>query len=142
QLHALRSRLHRSRTENPATPRQPLRHRVVTHVLGTFRYLCLRSGHLTRRWRKADSNPWSQLHRRRLRDRRLVHIRVPAGETNSFKGGTDGSNPLSSSGESAANPVDDQLGQQTAGTVTQSQDFREALSYGYSLRNRAARSPM
>src|SRR5712671_3223890 len=43
QLHALRSRLHRSRTENPATPRQPLRHRVVTHVLGTFRYLCLRS---------------------------------------------------------------------------------------------------
>src|SRR6266480_4573581 len=24
---------------------QPLRHRVVTHVLGTFRYLCLRSGH-------------------------------------------------------------------------------------------------
>src|SRR5260370_1374514 len=44
QFHALRSRLHRSRTENPATPRQPLRHRVVTHVLGTFRYLCLRSG--------------------------------------------------------------------------------------------------
>ena len=60
---------------------------------------------LTRRWRKADSNPWSQLHRRRLRDRRLVHIRVPAGETNSFKGGTDGSNPLSSSAESAANFV-------------------------------------
>ena len=55
---------------------------------------------LTRCWRKADSNPWSQLHRRRLRDRRLVHIRVPAGETNSFKGGTDGSNPLSSTGES------------------------------------------
>jgi hypothetical protein len=32
---------------NPATPRQPLRHRVVTHVLGTFRYLCLRSGQMT-----------------------------------------------------------------------------------------------
>ena len=45
QLHALRSRLHRSRTENPATLRQPVRHKVVTHVLGTFRYLCLRSGH-------------------------------------------------------------------------------------------------
>jgi hypothetical protein len=43
--------------------------------------------------------------------------------------GTKGSNPPPSSGESAANPVDDQLGQQTAGTVTQSQDFREALSY-------------
>jgi hypothetical protein len=60
-----------------------------------------------RRWTKADSNPWSLLHRRRLRDRpwRLVRIRVPAGETNSFTGGTDGSNPLSSSGESAANFV-------------------------------------
>src|SRR5258705_4905757 len=54
------------------------------------------------RWRKADSSPWSPLHRRRLRDRpwRLVRIRVPAGQTNSFTGGTDGSNPLSSSGES------------------------------------------
>ncbi len=29
-----------------------------------------------------------------------MHIRVPAGETNSFEGGTDGSNPLSSAGES------------------------------------------
>jgi hypothetical protein len=47
-LHALRSRLHRSRTENPATPRQPLRHKVVTHILGTFRYLYLRSGHRLR----------------------------------------------------------------------------------------------
>ena len=42
--------------KNPATPRQPLRHRVVTHVLGTFRYLCLRSGQ-ERKWRsKEDSN--------------------------------------------------------------------------------------
>src|SRR5882672_7856264 len=67
----------------------------------------LRSGSLVRddslRWRKADSSPWSPLHRRGLRDRpwRLVRIRVPAGETNSFIGGTDGSNPLSSSGESS-----------------------------------------
>src|SRR5712671_5354649 len=67
----------------------------------------VRSGSLVRadslRWRKADSSPWSPLHRRRLRDRpwRLVRIRVPAGETNSFTGGTDGSNPLSSSGESS-----------------------------------------
>ena len=30
--------------ENPATPRQPLRPKVVTHVLGTFRYPCLRVG--------------------------------------------------------------------------------------------------
>src|SRR6516162_8665447 len=53
----------------------------------------------TLRWRKADSNLWSPLHRRRLRDRpwRLVRMRVPAGETNSFTGETDGSNPLSSS---------------------------------------------
>jgi hypothetical protein len=33
-----------------------------------------------------------------------VHIRVPAGETNSFIGGTDGSNPLSSGGESVSLP--------------------------------------
>src|SRR5882762_1148364 len=30
--------------ENPATSRQPVRHEVVTHVLGTTRYLCLRAG--------------------------------------------------------------------------------------------------
>src|SRR5438067_9530313 len=54
---------------------------------------------LTLRWRKADSNPWSPLHRRRLWDRPwcLVRMRVPPGETNSFTGGTDGSNPPSSS---------------------------------------------
>jgi hypothetical protein len=28
-------------------PRQPLRPAVVTYVLGTFRYLCLRTAHLT-----------------------------------------------------------------------------------------------
>src|SRR5581483_9194249 len=28
-----------------ATPRQPERHEVVTHVLGTFCYLCVRAGH-------------------------------------------------------------------------------------------------
>ena len=34
-----------------------------------------------------------------------MRIRVPAGQTNSFTGGTDGSNPLSSSGESTANLI-------------------------------------
>ena len=33
-----------SGAENPATPRQPVRHEVVTHVLGTTCYLCLRAG--------------------------------------------------------------------------------------------------
>jgi hypothetical protein len=46
QLHALRSGLFRPRAENLATPRQPIRHEVVTHVLGTFRYLCLRAAQL------------------------------------------------------------------------------------------------
>src|SRR3989442_14719667 len=30
-----------------ATARQPVRHEVVTHVLGTFRYPCLRAGHMS-----------------------------------------------------------------------------------------------
>ena len=46
QLHALRSRLHRPGAENPATPRQPVRPEVVTYVLGTFCYLCLRAGQM------------------------------------------------------------------------------------------------
>ena len=29
----------------PPTPRQPERHAVVTHVFGTFCYLCVRAGH-------------------------------------------------------------------------------------------------
>ena len=33
--------------ENPATPRQPVRHEVVTHLLGTTCYPCLRAGHRT-----------------------------------------------------------------------------------------------
>ena len=44
QLQALRSRLHRSGAK-PATPRQPLRARGVTHVLGTFCYPSVRAGH-------------------------------------------------------------------------------------------------
>ena len=40
----LRSRLYRLGSKNLAAPRQPLRPKVVTHVLGTFRYLSLRSG--------------------------------------------------------------------------------------------------
>jgi hypothetical protein len=50
QLHALRSRLHRLAAENhPATLGQPSRPKDVTHVLGTFRYLCLRrTGHMRR----------------------------------------------------------------------------------------------
>jgi hypothetical protein len=35
------------RYEDPATHRQPVRHEVVTHVLGTNRYLCLRVGQRT-----------------------------------------------------------------------------------------------
>ena len=47
---------HRPGAEDPATPRQPLRPRVVTHVLGTFRYLCVRAGQL-KPWRaRQDSN--------------------------------------------------------------------------------------
>ena len=45
QLHALRSRLHRLGAEDLATPGQPVRPEVVTHVLGTVCYLCLRTGH-------------------------------------------------------------------------------------------------
>ena len=37
---------YRSGAENPATPRQPVRPEVVTHVLGTFCYPCLRAGQL------------------------------------------------------------------------------------------------
>ncbi len=37
-------RILRPKAENLATPRQPVRHEVVTHVLGTFRYLCRRAG--------------------------------------------------------------------------------------------------
>jgi hypothetical protein len=32
------------RAENAATPRQPFRHEVVTHVLGTFCHPCVRAG--------------------------------------------------------------------------------------------------
>jgi len=31
--------------QNLAIPRQPVRHEVATHVLGTFCYLCVRAGH-------------------------------------------------------------------------------------------------
>src|SRR3982074_3879652 len=44
QFHALRSGILQSGAENPATPRQPVRHEVVTHVLGTWCYLCVRAG--------------------------------------------------------------------------------------------------
>src|SRR6516162_4904715 len=45
--------------------------------------------HMTPRWRKADSNPWSLLHGRRFREHpsRLARIRIPARETNSFTAG-------------------------------------------------------
>jgi hypothetical protein len=45
-LHALRSWLHRPGAEDPATPRQPVRREVVTYVLGTTCYLCLKVGPL------------------------------------------------------------------------------------------------
>src|SRR3954470_8992718 len=47
QLHALRSRILRPGAENPATSRQPVRHEVVTHVLGTTCHLCVRAGQRT-----------------------------------------------------------------------------------------------
>ena len=34
----------------------PVRPEVVTHVIGTFRYLCLRSGQLSDWWAHKDSN--------------------------------------------------------------------------------------
>src|SRR5204862_8142866 len=55
QLHAIRSRILRSGAENPATARQPVRHEVVTHVLGTTCYLCLRAGQ-ERGWRVATDS--------------------------------------------------------------------------------------
>ncbi len=45
-FYALRYRLHRPGAENPATHRQPVRLEVVTHVLGTGCYPCLRAGPL------------------------------------------------------------------------------------------------
>src|SRR6201993_2534130 len=45
QLQPLRSRIFRSGAEDPATSRQPVRPEVVTHVLGTVCYPCLRAGH-------------------------------------------------------------------------------------------------
>jgi hypothetical protein len=57
QLHALRSRILRPGAENPATSRQPVRHEVVTHVLGTTCHLCVRAGQ-PKCWRaRRDSNP-------------------------------------------------------------------------------------
>ena len=38
-------------------PRQPVRPEVVTHVLGTICYPCLRAGHSNGWCRKRDSNP-------------------------------------------------------------------------------------
>src|SRR5262245_51678074 len=32
-------------SKNPATPRQPVRPEIVTHVLGTFCHACVRAGH-------------------------------------------------------------------------------------------------
>src|SRR5947209_18388810 len=56
QLHALRSRILRSGAENPATSRQPVRHEVVTHVLGTTCHLCVQAGHQKNGTRSRDSN--------------------------------------------------------------------------------------
>jgi len=44
-LHAIRSWLYRSRAEDLANHRQPVRHEAVTHVLGTICHPCLRAGH-------------------------------------------------------------------------------------------------
>jgi hypothetical protein len=45
QLHARRSEIDRPRAEDLANHRQPVRHEVVTHLLGRFHYPCLRAGH-------------------------------------------------------------------------------------------------
>ena len=42
--------------ENPATSRQPVRHEVVTHVLGTTCHLCVRAGQRTGWLAWSDSN--------------------------------------------------------------------------------------
>ena len=60
QLHALRSRLHRSGAENLATPRQPVRPEVVTHVLGTDCHLSVRAGQAENWSGRRDSNPRPQ----------------------------------------------------------------------------------
>jgi hypothetical protein len=52
-----RSVLHRSGAKNLAPPRQPVRLKVVTHLLGTFRYLCVRVGQKVSWRRGRDSNP-------------------------------------------------------------------------------------
>ena len=57
QLYDFRPRLLRSGAENFAANRQPLRPKVVTHVLGTFCYLCVRAGHAYPWRRRRDSNP-------------------------------------------------------------------------------------
>ena len=63
--------------------------------------------HRTRRWREPDSNPWSPLNRRRLGDHpwRLVRMRVRPKRPTRSLGGTDGSNPPTSSGESASRGI-------------------------------------
>src|SRR5215467_459256 len=50
------SRKSDSGAKHLATPRQPVRPEVVTHVIGTFRYRCLRSGHNDHWWAHKDSN--------------------------------------------------------------------------------------
>ena len=57
KLHALRSRVHRLGAEDPATPRQPVRREVVTYVLGTDCYRCLRSVQMLLWCRWKESNP-------------------------------------------------------------------------------------
>ena len=55
QLHGLRSGIYRPGTENPATCRQPVRCKGVTHVIGTNCYPCLRAGHSSTRARSGHS---------------------------------------------------------------------------------------
>src|SRR4029453_3194313 len=57
QLSSLRSWILRPGAENPATSRQPVRHEVVTHVLGTTCHLCVRAGHSEVWSGRRDSNP-------------------------------------------------------------------------------------
>src|SRR5258706_1226320 len=57
QLHEIRSRIYRFGTEDLAATRQPLRPEVVTYVLGTFRYPCLRAGQREGWSGRRESNP-------------------------------------------------------------------------------------
>src|SRR5215472_8337259 len=54
------SRKSDSGAKHLATPRQPVRPEVVTHVIGTFRYRCLRSGQFISLVGAQGLEPWTR----------------------------------------------------------------------------------